>query len=222
MLITIICLQITVKVSKAVKWLLIYQHFFRAPLHKIQIWPTLLQFCPKSIPDLHICVTVAPACYVRKCQLMPHNRIVKAANTAFYTPHAHRWWGIIFCIFLCFQLMCNFLSVFLTLSRSPPPIQPRTQGNVLISWGQETLELQTNLRKDRSFTITEKAPTWPYETLLRRHAKLALTHMVNRLEIGTLMQGSYWTGWLIDSQSLLSGAFNQKAIVGAFSVICET
>ena len=66
------------------------------------------------------------------------------------------------------------------------------------------------------------ALTRPYETLLRHYAKLELTHMVNRLEIGTLMQGSYWTGWLIDSQSHLSGAFNQKAIVGAFSVICET
>ena len=104
-----------------------------------------------------------------------HNRIVKAANTAFYTPHAHRWWGIIFCIFLCFQLMCNFLSVFLTLSRSPPPIQPRTQGNVLISWGQETLELQTNLRKGWNCTIKETAPAatiyWAHISSLHRYSR---------------------------------------------------
>ena len=40
------------------------------------------------------------------------------------------------------------------------------------------LELQTNLREDQSFTITEKAPTsaFTFKTLSRQYAKQAFTH----------------------------------------------
>ena len=41
------------------------------------------------------------------------------------------------------------------------PAQPRAPGVVPAVWatGEFTLELETNLREVRSFTITEKAPT---------------------------------------------------------------